>query len=105
MHFTDTTADGSHALRASRSSTTSRAKLSMRRRVCSYLLWRLQRSEMTLLRRLGNLDDERLEALGISRHEIEAMLTATRKVLAQAASEPRARPFSEGTVRNAPGSR
>jgi uncharacterized protein YjiS (DUF1127 family) len=105
MHFTDTTADGSHALRASCSSTTSRAKLSMRRRVCSYLLWRLQRSEMTLLRRLGNLDDERLEALGISRHEIEAMLTATRKVLAQAASEPRARPFSEGTVRNAPGSR
>jgi hypothetical protein len=38
---------------------------------------------------VGNLDDERLKALGIRRHEIQALLTATLKVLAQAASEPR----------------
>jgi hypothetical protein len=67
-------AHGKHAVRA-------------RRRVCSYLLWRLQRSEMSLLGRVGNFNVERLEALGIRGHEIESLLTATLEVVAQAPSE------------------
>jgi hypothetical protein len=41
---------------------------------------------MSLLRRVDDLDVERLEALGIRGHEIESLLTATLEVVAQAAS-------------------
>jgi hypothetical protein len=78
---------GKQAAPAGWSRVTSRSKLSMRRLVCSYLLWRLQRAQRSLFRRIGNLDDEWLEALTIRRREIESLLTATLEVLAQAVSE------------------